>query len=77
MTWESPRLSNYSRVDFYCYQIMAEEGALPIQDLVFNTIDTEVVLSGIPYNIEISFVISAYNCQGASAEVSLVINCGK
>ena len=77
MTWKPPRQGNYSRVDFYCYQIMAEEGALPVQDLVFNTTDTEVVLSEIPCNIEISFVLSAHNCRGPSAEVSLVINCGK
>ena len=76
MTWESPQLSNYSQVNFYCYEIIAEEDELPVQNLVFNTTDTEVVLkvSEIPRNIEISFVFSAYNCQGASSQLALIIN---
>ena len=53
---------------------MAEEGALPVQDLVYNTTDTKVVLSEMPHNVQMLFVISAYNCQGASSQIVCVIN---
>ena len=53
---------------------MAEEGALPVQDLIYNTNDTKVVLSEIPHNVQMLFVISAYNCQGASSQIACVIN---
>ena len=52
---------------------MAEEGALPVQDLAFNITDTEVVLSEISHSVEILFVISAYNCRGTGAQASLII----
>ena len=69
--WEPP--SNDSRVDFYQYQLINNLTEV----IVSNTANTTAVLSGIPYNVNMSFVISAYNCVGASQPASLVINIGK
>ena len=66
--WEPP--SNDSRVDFYQYQLIDNL----IEEIVSNTTNTTAVLSGIPYNVNMSFVISAHNCVGASQQVVLIIN---
>ena len=68
--WEPP--SNDSRVDFYQYQLIDNLTEV----IVSNTTNTTAVLSGIPYNVNLSFVISAHNCVGASQQVVLNINIG-
>ena len=73
VTWEPPS-DNYSRVDLYCYQIITEGNA---SGLVFNTTENVSILSELPRDVEILFVISAYNCRGASAQVTLIIDIGK
>ena len=47
--------------------------------MVSNTTNTTAVLYSIPYNVNLSFVISAHNCVGASQQVSInfMINIGK
>ena len=68
MTWEPP--SSDSRVDLYQYQLIDNLTEV----IVSNTTNTTAVLSGIPYNVNLSFVISAHNCVGASQQVVLNIN---
>ena len=68
MTWEPP--SNDFRVDFYQYQLIDNLTEV----IVSNTTNTTAVLSGIPYNVNMSFVISAHNCVGASQPATLSIN---
>ena len=70
VAWEPP--SNDSRVDFYQYQVIDNLTEV----IVSNTTNTTAVLSGIPYNVNMSFVISAHNCVGASQQVVLSINIG-
>ena len=70
VTWKQP--SNDSRVDFYQYQLIDNLTEV----IVSNTTNTIAVLSGIPYNVNMSFVISAHNCVGASQQVVLSINIG-
>ena len=65
--WEPP--SNDSRVDFYQYQLINNLTKV----IVSNTTNTTAVLYGIPYNINMSFVISAHNCDQASQQATLVI----
>ena len=72
VTW-APKL-NESSVDFYCYQLIDRLTHLII--LTSNTSDTAVELS-IPYDVNISFVISAHNCAGRSSQTSIFINLGK
>ena len=66
--WEPP--SNDSCVDFYQYQLIDNLTEV----IVSNTTNTTAVLSGIPYNVNLSFVISAHNCVGASQPATLSIN---
>lgn len=71
VTW-SPK--NGSRVDLYHYQLLDLTDALIMDS---NTTDTTLILSDIPLNASLTFVISTYNCKGESAQVSLVINVGE
>ena len=68
--WKPP--SNDSRVDFYQYQLIDNLTEV----IVSNTTNTTAVLSGIPYNVNMSFVISAYTvtCKRSSPLEILVIN---
>ena len=66
--WEPP--SKDSCVDFYQYQLINNLTEV----IVSNTTNTTAVLSGIPYNVNMSFVISAHNCVGASQQATLSIN---
>ena len=40
---------------------------------VYNTTNTTAILSGVPYNVNITFVISAYNCERAGEQATLLI----
>ena len=68
--WKPP--SNDSCVEFYQYQLIDNLTEV----IVFNTTNTTAVLSGIPYNVNMSFVISAYTvtCKRSSPQEILVIN---
>ena len=74
--WEPPQ--NDSRVDHYLYKF-AKVADMSVDEVILirNTTNTTVVLSDIPYGINITFVVSAYNCEGVSAQKVLVINIGK
>ena len=69
--WEPP--SNDSCVDFYQYQLIDNLTEV----IVSNTTNTTAVLSGIPYNVNMSFVISAHNCDRPGQQATIVINIGK
>ena len=78
MTWIPP---NNSRVDFYHYQLKPRivdnlNNTLMVTVVSNTTEDTMVVFPGlqIPHN-NISFILSAHNCNGASAQV--ITNIGK
>ena len=66
--WEPA--SNDSRVDFYQYQLINSLTEVRVS----NTTNTTAILSGVPYNVNISFVISAYNCERESEQATLIIN---
>ena len=72
VTW-APKL-NESKVDFYCYQLIDNLTHLPM--LTSNTSHTAVELS-IPYDVNMSFVISAHNCAGRSSQIAVFIDVGK
>ena len=65
--------SNDSRVDFYQYQLINSLTEVRVS----NTTNTTAILSGVPYNVNISadmsFVISAYNCERAGEQATLLI----
>ena len=66
--WEPA--SNDSRVDFYQYQLINSLTKVGVS----NTTNTAAILSGVPYNVNISFVISAYNCERESEQATLLIS---
>ena len=68
ITWEPP---NGSRVDIYYYQLLNNVTDVPVQ--IYNTTETVVIFPNILYNVNNLFFISAYNCKGESAQVSIVI----
>ena len=65
--WEPA--SNDSRVDFYQYQLINSLTEVRVS----NTTNTTAILSCVPYNVNISFVISAYNCERAGEQSTLLI----
>ena len=74
--WEFP--DNDSRVDFYHYQlIFVDSWGQANTSYQANTTNTTVILSGILYNLNISFVLFANNCEGKSAPVNLALYTGK
>ena len=75
ITWEPPDQDFDSRIDFYHYQIL--DGLLEENILDFNTTNTTIIVMDIN-RISISaallqFVLSAYNCNGPSISVAIVI----
>ena len=66
--WEPA--SNDARVNFYQYQLINSLTEVRVS----NTTNTTAILSGVPYNVNISFVISAYNCERESEQATLLIN---
>ena len=72
MTWEPP---NDLWVDFYRYQLIDNWRHTIILDS--NTTNTTAALSDVPNNINITFVITVYNCDRASTKVTFVIRGGK
>lgn len=70
ITWNPP--ADSSRVDYYQYTFVNEP------NITYNTTNfTNTVLSDIPYNQEISIVLSAINCLGRSSPVIYTFNTGK
>ena len=69
--WEPA--SDDSRVDFYQYQLINNLTEVRVS----NTTNTTAILSGVPYNVNISFAISAYNCERESEQATLLIHIGK
>ena len=68
--WEPASRSNDSRVDFYQYQLINSLTEVRVS----NTTNTTAILSGVPYNVNISFVISAYNCERESKQATLLVS---
>ena len=70
--WEPP--DNDSRADFYHYQVVVDsEGTTHTLNDV-NTTNTGAIVCNSPYNVNTSFVLSANNCEGRSAPITLVLN---
>ena len=70
--WEF--LDNDSRVDFCHYQLaFVDSLGQANTSYQANTTNTTVILSGILYNCNISFVLFANNCERKSAPVALAI----
>ena len=72
--WEPP--SNDSRVDFYHYQVVGAGAIALYQGDTINTTVT-LILPDILYDINITFILSANNCEGRSLPVRFVVNIGK
>ena len=66
-TWDAPIIN--SRVDYYQYQVVNETSS--------NTSNTSVIISGVPYNKNVTFSVLAGNCVGESATVMETINIGR
>ena len=77
MTWEPSDPDVDSRMDFYHYQVLddlSEENASVVLD--FNTTNTTIIININRISTSaalVQFVLSAYNCNGASALVTVVI----
>lgn len=78
MIWEPPNPDIDSRVDFYHFQVyddMIKANATVILDSnTTNTTDIIMIDNEIGTAL---FVLSAYNCNGASTPVELVISTGE
>ena len=77
VTWDPPDPDLDSRTDFYHYQVLdglQEENASVALD--FNTTNTTVIidLNGLHTAL---FVLSAWNCEGTSTPVAIVIHNGE
>ena len=81
MTWEPPNQDNDSRIDYYHCQVLdglSEENASVVLD--FNTTNTTVIIDINKINSSatlLQFVLSAYNCNGASIPVAVVVSYGE
>jgi hypothetical protein len=76
ITWEPPDIHVDSRIDFYHYQVLdglSEENASVVLD--FNTTNTTVIVN--TSSALLQFVLSAWNCNGASIPVTIVISNGE
>ena len=74
VTWEPP--GSGSRVDIYHYQVVVDlEGtSYTLYDVNTTNINTTMILSHSPYDVNVSFVLSANNCEGRSAPTTLILN---
>ena len=71
MTWEPYDQGSNTRVDsIYHYHVVY----LGRTNYEANTTNTTVILSGLPHNTNISFIVSASNCEGKSLPITLTIN---
>ena len=79
VTWNPP--GNDSRVEYYVYQVIDSLQLEGVNASLYeaNTTNTTVILSGIMYDNNISFILLANNyCEaGNSAPTTLIINIGK
>ncbi len=77
-TWEPPDSDDNSRIDFYHCQVLdglSEENASVVLDL--NTTNTTVIVDINRINTSaalLQFILSAWNCNGASIPVAVVIS---
>ena len=69
-TWDAP--NDNSRIDYYHYQLTNETTVV-----LYNTTNTSVAISEIPYNRNVTFSLFAVNCVGRSAALSEVVTVGK
>lgn len=69
-TWDAP--NDASRINYYQYQLANETTVI-----TYNTTNTSVAVSRIPYNKNITFSLVAVNCVGSSDEIREVVNVGK
>ena len=77
-TWEPPNPDVDFRIDFYHYQVLdglSEENASVV--LNFNTTNTTVVIDINTSTALLQFVLSAYNCNGLSIPVTILISNGE
>ena len=66
-SWDAPE--DNSRVDYYQYQV--------VNGTSINTSNTSAIISGVPYNENITFWVLAGNCIGQSATALETINVGR
>ena len=59
-TWDAPH--GNQRVEYYQYQLVNETSII----VDHNTSNTSAIVSGIPYNENITLVVLAHNCIGSS-----------
>lgn len=72
LAWDVP--DDNSRVDYYQYQVVnATESGI----VTYNTSNTSVIISGVPYNKNVTFSVLAANCVGESATVLETVNIGR
>ena len=77
VTWDTPDPDLDSRTDFYHYKVLdglQEENASVVLD--FNTTNTTVIIDLNGLNTAL-FVLSAWNCEGASTPAAIVIHNGE
>ena len=73
ITWEPP--ANDSRVDVYHYQVINNMRASVILDS--TTKNTIVVIDAYEISPTLLFLLSAWNCKGASIPIALFISNGE
>ena len=66
-SWDAPE--DNSCVDYHQYQV--------VNGTSINTSNTSAIISGVPYNKNITFLVLAGNCIGQSATVLETINVGR
>ena len=69
-TWNAPE--DNSRVDYYQYYVVYGTTIT-----ASNTSNTSAIISGVPYNENITFSLLAGNCVGESATVFEIIEIGR
>ena len=75
VTWEPPRPDNNSRVDFYHYQVIVDMEGTSYMLYNVKTTNTTVILSDFPYNVNVTFLLSANDrCGGKSKPILLFMN---
>ena len=66
-SWDAPE--DNSRVDYYQYEV--------VNGTSINTSNTSAIISGVPYNENVTFLVLAGNCIGQSTTVLETINVGR
>ena len=69
ISWDSPDDSYL--IDYYQYRLEGD----PL--ITHNTTNASLLLSGIPYNENITFALAAVNCIGKGSPIIYIFNIGK